>query len=520
MRYRIILICVLLFILNSAGPQKRAEAALWQFHSVHNSVITLCFVGDAVTVRADRVNQILEYLQEFEYAANIRFDYLGECPAPTPHPSDANRDYFAGDIRVIIPNSNVNHEAPIVQGNGCPKDEHWYDKDGKYNGGNDGWGSWANPPSDLEVRRSCLYNIKLGDDPWDDTPYLNHTLHEFGHALGLSHEHERLDATCYNPAKDKRWTDQGYMTPYDRDSVMHYKFTKAAGHTCDVDGNYGYAGLSTWDKLALHILYPEENRAAEFLGRRVVQSGEQIVLRSAWKARGANLDFVASNFVWRLNGQVVGTAPDLVINAPAVGSYTLTYSYRDFLGREYSYSGPLVVLSPDAYQRRISAALSAATEALFAAAEDDTVSVPVTGGSYTLASNVTIAIDSNVFSRDVVLDYAVRRSNNISGFHSVGVAYELAAIDALSGETVQPRRSQRYEIQLTYDPSRLPAGAKESDLALYSYQNDNWEREPSSVVDMRTHQITASPSHFSRWAILAPATQGTEEHIYLPIVQR
>ena len=55
------------------------------------------------------------------------------------------------------------------------------------------WGSFSNFPNDLPNARACVYNLKLGDDGSGGVAYLNHTLHEFGHALGLAHEHIRSD---------------------------------------------------------------------------------------------------------------------------------------------------------------------------------------------------------------------------------------------------------------------------------------------------------------------------------------
>ena len=316
-----------------------ADAALYWSLGVRDNVISVCFVGDALTSRPDRVQQILDYIHQFELVANIQFDYWGSCPAAT---QSGGNDFYDGDIRVIIPNIDISGTGAIPS-DGCPMFEQ--QTPSGYNGGNDGWGSWSNAPNDLTPNRSCLYNLKLGDDPWNDTPYLNHTLHEFGHALGLSHEHQRLDATCYDPNNDTRSADTLYMTPYDVGSVMHYKFTTASGATCDTDGNYGRNGFSDYDKLALHILYPEANRVAEFIGRKVIREGETLQLQSAWLARGAIIDNVANNFVWELNGIVVGTGATLTLPLNAAGNYTLSFSYDDFLGRHYTYGGTVRVLT-------------------------------------------------------------------------------------------------------------------------------------------------------------------------------
>ena len=151
-----------------------------------------------------------------------------QCPSSTTRPDGT--DFYNGDIRIVLPNTGVVLTGPIP-GNGCTADSPG--------------SSWSNPPDELEVNRSCLYNMKLGDDAdTNGTRWLNHTLHEFGHALGLSHEHARSDAN------DSSCTESGYggsantgfMTPYDRKSVMHYQFL-----SCGIHGNYDHTGLSASD---------------------------------------------------------------------------------------------------------------------------------------------------------------------------------------------------------------------------------------------------------------------------------
>jgi hypothetical protein len=316
------------------------NAALYWFHGVRGKIISVCFVGNALTSRPDRVQQILDYIKDFEQVANIHFNYLGNCP---PKTTQANGDdYYDGDIRVIIPSINISGTGP-VPGKGCPMFNQ--QGVGGYNGDNDGWGSWSNAPDDLTPNRACLYNLKLGDDPWNATPYRNHTLHEFGHALGLAHEHERNDvnAGCTETGYGGGATN-GHITFYDRYSVMHYKFA-----SCGIDGNYSYAGLSGWDKLALHIMYPEDVRVAEFVGATTIVAGQNLQLQSLWKARGADMTFAAGNFNWQINGVTQSTTPDLVENMPVAGEYDLALSYTDFLGRSYGYSGKVRVLSSADY---------------------------------------------------------------------------------------------------------------------------------------------------------------------------
>jgi hypothetical protein len=317
---------------------------------VRTKSISVCFVGDALTSRPGRVQQVLQYIREFEYAANVKFPSAAvTCAAPTLR-TDGTESYD-GDIRVVLPTTSVSGQG-LVPGIGCGM---FRDALGNYNNGNNGWGSWSNSPNDLATNRSCLYNLKLGDDGASGVPYLNHTLHEFGHALGLRHEHERTDVDTTLGCTESGFGGSGtsFLTRYDRRSVMHYKFT-----SCGINGNYDTNGLSDLDRLSVHILYPEDLQVAEYVGTTVVPRTSRVVLQSGWGARGADLSFVARNFEWRVAGTVRSTTSSLDVQLP-VGDSGFTFSHADFLGRTYTYDGIIRVLTPDAFSAQ-SAAISAA----------------------------------------------------------------------------------------------------------------------------------------------------------------
>lgn len=352
----------IILIVSVSGPAMPSQAALYWFHGVRDKDISVCFVGTALTSRPERVQQILDYIKEFEYAANIKFDYWGKCPAPTPHPDNPSNDYYDGDIRVMIPDVGIPWTTGPIPGTGCIATSQ-------------PGGSFSHEPDSLDAARSCLYNLRLGDDADSTgTPWLNHTLHEFGHALGLAHEHQRNDVNvsgCTEPGYGDS-VSGGFMTPYDRYSVMHYKFA-----SCGINGNYDHTGFSDYDKLALHILYPEDNRVAEFVGTTVIQTGQTLNLQSAWKARGANMNFVAHSFVWKLNGVTYSVTPDLVVNNLSPGDYTLELTHFDFLDRDYAYTGRVRVLEPAAYAQLV-ASVAAANQLLFSTGSgSDTVYLPI-----------------------------------------------------------------------------------------------------------------------------------------------
>jgi len=329
-------------------PGASRAGVYWQ-NGVRSSSISVCFVGDAVTSRPARVQQVISFIREYEWAANIHFAYTGTCAASVRQPN--GNDYYSGDVRVVIPNTSVSFTG-MVPGVGCPL---FLDSSGHYNHQNDGFGSWSNAPNDLEANRACQYNLKLGDDGDARGPYLNHTLHEFGHALGLAHEHSRADANAPCTEAGYGGSLTSYITTYDRASVMHYKFS-----SCGINGNYDDTGLSPEDRLSVHILYPESTPVAEFVGTTVIPWGSGLYLRSAWVDEGGESPQAVQNFRWRLNGSLEST--DTYLSRSFFffpGSYSLDVDYEDLLGRSYSYHGTVQVLAAGDYARQVTTPIAA-----------------------------------------------------------------------------------------------------------------------------------------------------------------
>lgn len=76
-------------------------------------------------------------------------------------------------------------------------------------------------------------------------------VHEFGHILGLMHEHSHPDAMaearsgCHHYTKTTRQENRYFYTPFDETSVMNY---------CTI-GSDGYRGLSSGDVIHLQEIY-------------------------------------------------------------------------------------------------------------------------------------------------------------------------------------------------------------------------------------------------------------------------
>lgn len=411
-----------------------AQAALYWEAGTQDKQPTLCFAGDASTSRPARVKAIKDILAQYEQAGNIRFQYKDTCVSN----GTAAKDNFTADIRIVIPGTayggtaNVFNKLDPIPGIGCTR--------------KDGGGGWSWPPDTRDSRRECLFNLHLGDDNYaaagfgdptgGSTPFLNHPLHEVGHALGLSHEHARLDVNkdwvltfikqisgvsdtqakaiydagyrsvdsirgpdpddpgttqqqidnqvaalqkisgyaakkdadalrlaAHKGIKDKTVQAAGYgggatryMTAYDPKSVMHYTWSALQDYA---PGNYANTGLSEYDRLAIHILYPEDARVAELAGTRVLRQGETLRLHLVLALRGALTGNVLKTVAWTLDGALKSTGDTLSIAMPLAGNYKLNLSYTDLLGRSFSYTTPIVVLTPSEYRRRISAPLAA-----------------------------------------------------------------------------------------------------------------------------------------------------------------
>ena len=118
---------------------------------------------------------------------------------------------------------------------------------------------------------------------------------------------------------------------------------------------------------------------------------------------------------------------------------------------------------------------------------------------------VSLAIDQGT----VLLDKDSRPLLNIEA--TIDTAIPLPPENAqIIGNVVdiQPQEAvidPSLKITLKYDPSLLPQGANENNLAIYNYSGNAWEMTRYRNIDTEANQVTTIVDRFGKYSILLPA---------------
>jgi hypothetical protein len=142
--------------------------------------------------------------------------------------------------------------------------------------------------------------------------------------------------------------------------------------------------------------------------------------------------------------------------------------------------------------------------------------VETTGGSVASSSgNITIVFPAGAFTQPAVVTYRHLWSDQDTG-DLVGIdrTFTVDAVDPAVGQPAQLAPGQTLTISVRYsDADRGPT--IEETLALYAWDGQQWEREPTSVVDTTADTVTAAPTRLAHlWAVL-----GRTERLFLPYLE-
>jgi hypothetical protein len=142
--------------------------------------------------------------------------------------------------------------------------------------------------------------------------------------------------------------------------------------------------------------------------------------------------------------------------------------------------------------------------------------IATSGGSLAVSADGTnYLFPAGTFTSTATVTHTARFADNApsaGNLVSIGHDFDLAAIYLSNGQPAQPAPGQVYTITVPYsDTDKGPA--IENTLALYWWNGGQWVKETSSVVDAFANTVTATPNHFSLWAVL-----GETRRIYLPLV--
>lgn len=145
-----------------------------------------------------------------------------------------------------------------------------------------------------------------------------------------------------------------------------------------------------------------------------------------------------------------------------------------------------------------------------------TATIPDQGTTIITASQglVELIFEPGVFSEPAVITYTPLLPQDPGyGLAGTGTFFYLEAVAQADGAPLAPQ--QPYTLTVAFSLPELHAAGIYNPLGLrlYSLVGREWVLEPTSTVNLANLTVSATPDHFSTWALLAP-----DQGVFVPVV--
>jgi hypothetical protein len=224
--------------------------------------------------------------------------------------------------------------------------------------------------------------------------------------------------------------------------------------------------------------------------------------------------------------QAIALSPDYASEAfvYAVGGYWGLMISPDG-GNSFVYASQLLGLGPH-YQYPTSVAVTPDGTRLFVGTNNGLYWMPAKGvwsSTITPGSggtvrgdtiSTTVSFTPGAITDTVTITLTAQLPGYTSNLQDIGHFFDVTAVYSGTGQPAQLAPGQTYTLTAQYnDAEKGPA--IESTLALYYWDSNQWMwiKEPTSVVDVNANTVTATPNHFSVWAVL-----GETRRVFLPVI--
>lgn len=142
--------------------------------------------------------------------------------------------------------------------------------------------------------------------------------------------------------------------------------------------------------------------------------------------------------------------------------------------------------------------------------------IPPTGGVLTASTSATTYIfPSGAFTTSVTISHTDHFPGSFpltGNLFDIQHTFDVSAISLADGQPLQPASPYTLTVQYTSAERGIVI---ENTLALYFWDGTQWVREATSALDVAAHTVTATPDHFSLWAIL-----GASNRVFIPLLFR